>query len=86
MNEDKNIQNRLNRIEGQIRGISKMVEQNKDCKDLISQITAARNALDKTMILILSNNLETCIRQSIENDNEDRQLIEEAIKLMIKSK
>lgn len=67
MEYSKEIKNRLKRIEGQVKGIIGMMEQEKDCKSVISQLSAARNAIDRTIAVIVSSNLEQCIRESLEN-------------------
>lgn len=56
---------RLRRVEGQIRGIQRMVEQNKDCADTLVQIAAARSALDQVGRLLLENHVCGCIRRGI---------------------
>ena len=68
MEYDKSIVNRLKRIEGQIKGVLNMIEQNKDCRDVITQLSASRSAIDRTIGLIVSANLEQCVRENIENE------------------
>ena len=55
--------NRLKRIEGQITGVLGMMEQGKDCRDVVIQLSAARTAIDRTMGIIVSTNLERCVRK-----------------------
>lgn len=62
MEYDKSIVNRLKRIEGQIKGVLNMIEQNKECRDVITQLSASRNANDRAIGLIASKNLEQCVR------------------------
>jgi len=52
---------RLNRIEGQVRGINKMVEDDRYCMDVLAQITAARNALDKVALGLLDQHARHCL-------------------------
>ncbi|PYK11403.1 MAG: metal-sensitive transcriptional regulator [Verrucomicrobia bacterium] len=52
---------RMNRITGQIAGITRMIEQDRYCVDILNQISAARSALDALGIELLSNHLETCV-------------------------
>jgi DNA-binding FrmR family transcriptional regulator len=52
---------RLNRIEGQIRGIANMIKQRRYCVDIITQIIAAESALHKVSEIIMRNHLETCV-------------------------
>ena len=56
---------RLRRIEGQIRGIARMVEQRRYCIDIIQQLTAARKALDQASLAIMNNHINTCVSESI---------------------
>ncbi len=63
-----------------------MMEEEKDCKDVITQLTAARTAIDRTMAVIVSSNLEQCIRDSIDSGKESSQLIDEAVGLLVKSR
>ena len=56
---------RLRRIEGQIRGISRMVEGRRYCIDIIQQLTAARKALDQVSLKIMNNHINTCVSESI---------------------
>ncbi|NEU34851.1 metal-sensing transcriptional repressor, partial [bacterium LRH843] len=48
MDYNDQMKNRIKRIEGQLRGILKMMEENKDCKEVITQLSASRTALDRT--------------------------------------
>ena len=86
MEYDKSIVNRLKRIEGQIKGVLNMIEQNKDCKDVITQLSASRTAIDRTIGLIVSANLEQCVRENIENEENTRELVKEAVNLLVKSR
>jgi len=53
----KKITNRISRIEGQVRGVKKMVEENRDCIEIITQINAVRAAVGKLGVEILKNDL-----------------------------
>lgn len=57
----ENVRKRLNRIEGQVRGIQKMVEDDKYCIDILTQIGAAQAALDKVAIELLRDHTRKCI-------------------------
>ena len=54
MEYNQDIKNRLKRIEGQIRGVLRMIEEEKDCKEVITQLTASRSAMDRTIGLIVN--------------------------------
>jgi DNA-binding FrmR family transcriptional regulator len=86
MEYDKTIQNRLKRIEGQIKGVLKMIEQEKDCKEVVTQLSAARNAIDRTLGVIVSTNLEKCVRESVQKGESTEHLVKEAVELLIKSR
>ncbi len=63
--EYRSLINRLNRIEGQIRGIKRMVESNAYCTDIITQAAAASSALNAFNRELLSNHIKTCVEQDI---------------------
>ena len=52
---------RLNRIEGQVRGVSKMVEEDKYCIDILTQVSAAKAALDKVALELLRDHARHCL-------------------------
>ena len=56
---------RLRRIEGQIRGISRMVERRRYCIDIIQQLTAARKALDQVSLQVMNGHINTCVSEAI---------------------
>ncbi len=59
---------RLRRIEGQIRGIHKMLEEDRVCEDVVTQLMAARSSLDKAGLLIIDQHIEKCLRFGVPND------------------
>ena len=70
-NEYRNLINRLNRVEGQVRGIKRMVEANAYCADIliqVSAITAALNAFNKEL---LSEHIRTCVSEDIRAGKEE---------------
>lgn len=86
MQYDKSVINRLKRIEGQVKGVIGMMEQGKDCRDIVTQLSAARNAIDRAMGVIVSTNLEQCVRENIEKGEGTEHLVKEAVELLIKSR
>ncbi|MGJ9456893.1 metal-sensitive transcriptional regulator [Oceanobacillus sp. CF4.6] len=86
MKYDDKMKNRLKRIEGQIRGVLKMMDEDKDCKDVVTQLSAAKTALDRTSALIVSKNLEQCIREEQANGESAETVINEAVSLLVKSR
>lgn len=83
---DDKAKNRLKRIEGQVRGIIRMMEEEKQCQDIVTQLAAVRNALDRAIGVVVSNNLEECIRKQIENGEDTDETIQEAVNLLVKSR
>ncbi|MCG2769220.1 MAG: metal-sensitive transcriptional regulator [Anaerolineae bacterium] len=76
------ITTRLRRVEGQIRGIQRMIEDERDCEDIITQLMAARAALDKAGLLIVSSHLKQCLRGS--SDPELEGSLHRVIELFLK--
>jgi len=62
----ENLVKRLKRIEGQVRGIQKMIEQGRDCESIITQLGAVRSAIDGVGALILSNYMKFCFYEGTE--------------------
>ncbi len=77
---------RLNRIEGQIRGISKMIQESRYCVDILTQIRSASSALAKVQEHILQGHLESCVRDSLTGDDlQDREAkIDELLEILSK--
>ena len=67
--ERKTIINRINRIEGQLRGIKKMVQEDTYCNDILVQLSAVQNSVKSLSNHILENHLYTCVANDIENGN-----------------
>lgn len=68
----KNLHQRLNRIQGQIKAIDKMVDQDVPCEDILIQVNAAKSALHKVGQIILEGHLNRCVRDGIEHGDADR--------------
>jgi DNA-binding FrmR family transcriptional regulator len=82
--ESKDLIHRLNRIEGQIRGIRGMVEQNAYCIDIVNQVAAANAALNSFNKLLLSEHIRTCVTEDIRDGQDDKmdELVRTIQKLM----
>jgi DNA-binding FrmR family transcriptional regulator len=61
---------RLKRIEGQLRGLQKMVSEERDCESIVTQLAAVRSAIDSTGALVLNNYMHLCFRQTTNEDEE----------------
>jgi len=77
---------RLKRIKGQIEGVERMIENEKYCIDIINQITAARNALEKVSLVLMKRHMESCIADSIQSGDEKSksQKLDELMKTLYK--
>jgi len=69
--EIRDLITRLNRIEGQIRGIKGMVERDAYCTDILTQVSAASAALNSFTKVLLSNHIKTCVAQDIREGKDD---------------
>ncbi len=70
----KDIQRRLSKIEGQVRGIQRMIDDEKTCVDVLTQIAAVRSAINKVGGLILERYSKECIVKSIDSEDKDAEL------------
>lgn len=62
---------RLRRIEGQVRGLQRMVEEGRYCADILTQVSAAHEALRGVGKLLMANHLRHCVTHAIRGDDED---------------
>lgn len=87
MDYDNQVKNRIKRIEGQLRGILKMMEEHKDCKDVVTQLSATRSAIDRTIGVIVSTNLVECVKEANEKGEKNPEaFVKEAVNLLVKSR
>ena len=75
---------RINRIEGQVRGLKKMVEADQDCLQVLKQIAAASGALKSLGAVILEDHLKGCVTTAIRDHENDAELISEVITIFQK--
>lgn len=78
--EIKDLLTRLNRIEGQIRGIHKMVEDGAYCVDILTQVNAARCSLNSFSKVLLGSHIRTCVKNDVMNGSEEK--IDELVELL----
>jgi DNA-binding FrmR family transcriptional regulator len=71
------LQNRLRRIEGQVRGVQRMVDEEAYCVDVLTQIASVVSALEKVGAILLKDHVEHCVRESIEKGEDAEVKIEE---------
>jgi DNA-binding FrmR family transcriptional regulator len=87
MDYDRKMKNRVSRIEGQLRGILRMMEEGQDSRDVITQLSAARSAIDRTITVVVSSNLIECVKEAEQNgDGQTEELVKEAGNLLVKSR
>lgn len=80
--ERKRILNRLRRLEGQVRGLHTMIESDQQCDAVLTQVMAAKSALNQVGLLVIGHAMKNCL---IEDENPTRdEVIDEAIKVFLK--
>lgn len=67
---------RLNRIEGQVRGIARMIEEDRYCVDVLTQISALRAALDAVGMQLLEDHTQGCVRNAIKSGGGEASIAE----------
>ena len=80
----RQLHNRLNRIIGQLGGIKNMLDDNRYCGDILTQVSAVESALQNFGYIILQNHLNTCVVEEIQNGNTA--ILDEAVELIKKLK
>lgn len=78
----KLLKNRLSRMQGQLSGIGKMLDENRYCGDILIQVAAVESALQAFGQLVLKEHMETCVREKILQG--DKEVIEETLELIKK--
>ena len=69
--ERKDLMNRLKRIEGQVRGVEGMLENNAYCTDILVQVSAITSALNSFNKVLLANHMKTCVADNIREGNDE---------------
>jgi DNA-binding FrmR family transcriptional regulator len=80
------MKNRLKRLEGQVRGVIRMMEEGNHCKDVVTQLSAVRSATDRAIGYIVAKNLESCIREANDEGKNAEDAIQEAVNMIVKSR
>ncbi len=60
---EDNLQDRLSRIEGHVRGIKNMLAEHRNCDDILTQVSGVKAAINQVGILLLEGHLETCVAE-----------------------
>ncbi|MCR4867603.1 MAG: metal-sensing transcriptional repressor [Lachnospiraceae bacterium] len=80
--QKKNLTNRLKRLEGQIRGLEKMIEDDAYCNDILQQSMSVSSAIDGFNQELLSYHLKCCVTEGIKNDDEE--IVDELLRTLRK--
>ena len=80
--EYRDLMNRLKRIEGQVRGIQRMLEKDAYCTDILCQVSAVNAALNSFNKKLLANHIRTCVADNIRQGNDD--VVEELVNALQK--
>ncbi|GAA0367750.1 persulfide-sensing transcriptional repressor CstR [Alkalibacterium iburiense] len=86
MQYDKKIVNRIRRSDGQLHGVIKMMEEEKECREVVTQLSAVRSSIDRAISLIVANNLVECVQEEIDKDGTGEESVQKAIELLMKSR
>ncbi|QDI92001.1 metal-sensitive transcriptional regulator [Salicibibacter cibarius] len=73
--------NRLKRIEGQVRGVQKMIDEDKYCVDILHQISAIQSAMKKVSIALMEDHTNHCVANAIQEGNKE-EMIDELMDVM----
>ncbi|WP_373712652.1 metal-sensitive transcriptional regulator [Streptococcus sp.] len=82
--EKKDILNRLKRAEGQLRGIQKMIEDEQECIDIVTQLTAVRSSINRTMGLVISNQITRALQDPNLDLAQQEEKLQQALDLIVK--
>jgi len=75
------LQTRLRRIEGQVRGVARMIDEDKYCVDVVTQVAAIQAALDKVSLGLLDGHIRGCVRDEIRSGGGDAK-VDELLQVM----
>jgi DNA-binding FrmR family transcriptional regulator len=78
---ESDISTRLRRIEGQVRGIQKMLDEGRDCEDMLTQAMATRSALDQVGSRLMEYHLNRCLLDGFDCDEEQMERLRQALRL-----
>ena len=81
--EKKDILNRLKRAEGQLRGIQKMIEDEQECIDIVTQLTAVRSSINRTMGLVISNQITKALQDPNLDLAQQEEQLQQALALLV---
>lgn len=74
--DKESLQKRLNRIEGQVKGIKKMIDGDRYCIDIVQQLTAVSSAVDEVSLAVLQSHIEGCVSDAIREEHSEHNINE----------
>lgn len=83
MNDTEALGARLRRIEGQVKGIQRMLEEGRPCEDVITQVMAVRAALDKVALSVMADHMQECFAESL-TSTDKKATLERALTLFLR--
>ena len=86
MKYDAKVTARIKKIEGQLRGILRMMEEEKNCKEVITQLSAVRSAVDRAIGVIVTENLVECLSKEDVEAIDKNEMVKQAVELLVKSR
>lgn len=85
MKSEKNdILNRLKRAEGQLRGIQKMIDEEQECLDIVTQLTAVRSSINRTLGLVIGNKISQLMEHPEDNSEIQDAKIQQVLDMIVK--
>ncbi|GEO69587.1 metal-sensitive transcriptional regulator [Levilactobacillus acidifarinae] len=78
------LKNRLRRTDGQLQGILKMVDEGRDCQDILTQLAAVRSSVERIMGVVVAENVKRCITDD-QLDTDQQAQLEAALELVVKN-
>ncbi|HZK43773.1 MAG TPA: metal-sensitive transcriptional regulator [Syntrophomonadaceae bacterium] len=81
--DKRNVILRLRRIEGQVRGVQRMIEEDFDCNEVLIQVAAIKSAVSQVGLIVFENHAHECIEKAINEDNE-KDVFTEIVNMMSK--
>lgn len=80
---DKQLKNRLKRAEGQLRGIQDMMDDDRECQEVVTQLRAVRSSIDRIMGIVVVENFKECLLNVDFDDPTQSEKIDQAVRLIV---
>lgn len=82
--DKKDILNRLKRAEGQLRGIQKMINEEQECIDIVTQLTAVRSSINRTIGIVIGNKINQVIEEPVQDPELQEEKLAKVIEMIVK--